>query len=337
MTLVVGEPFQNLDSAAALLEKTSHPAEAAVFLDQLVKAVPWNPAARVRLAQAQVAAGSDAASPRSALAAIAASPAAPYDVRVQAASLLSAAKMSGDFGSAELRLLATAGSITGEEANRPFFYSARLKAAESTATGFARLPLLRAAIEYYPHRDEARISFFREAVRAEQYQPAYSALAPLLRGGFLLRNPRANAYRAPEENAAEDSADSQAPEAPSETAPPDTMSKIPRAVQAEIAAELAGALEHLGRRNESVQYFQMAIRLDSDSARRAALRRQLAAVRTVLKRQADNAARRPIIHDALEQDRTVRPQILEPAAARAAAPPPANKNTAPAAAPRRKP
>lgn len=53
MALIVGEPFSGLDPAAALLERTNHPAEAAEFLTALTKAEPWNAAAKQRLLEAQ--------------------------------------------------------------------------------------------------------------------------------------------------------------------------------------------------------------------------------------------------------------------------------------------
>jgi hypothetical protein len=56
MVLISGEPFTGLDPAAALLERTHHPAEAAEFLATLIKAEPWNQDAKRRLAEAQGAA-----------------------------------------------------------------------------------------------------------------------------------------------------------------------------------------------------------------------------------------------------------------------------------------
>src|SRR5256885_14743643 len=53
MTLVVGEPFQNHEAAAALLEKKGHSAEAAQFRAELVQAVPWDTEAKERLAESQ--------------------------------------------------------------------------------------------------------------------------------------------------------------------------------------------------------------------------------------------------------------------------------------------
>ena len=60
LVVAVGNPFENLDPAAALLEKTGHNAEAIEFLDQLVKSAPWDASYRLRLAKAKLAAGQDA-------------------------------------------------------------------------------------------------------------------------------------------------------------------------------------------------------------------------------------------------------------------------------------
>lgn len=56
MVLISGDPFTGLEPAAALLEKTHHPAEASEFLTTLIKAEPWNQDAKRRLAEAQGAA-----------------------------------------------------------------------------------------------------------------------------------------------------------------------------------------------------------------------------------------------------------------------------------------
>jgi tetratricopeptide (TPR) repeat protein len=50
-TALAGNPFESQDPAAALLMRTGHPAEALAFLDELVRAVPWNAGYRIRLAQ----------------------------------------------------------------------------------------------------------------------------------------------------------------------------------------------------------------------------------------------------------------------------------------------
>ena len=93
LVVVVGNPFENLDPAAALLEKTGHNAEAVEFLDQLVKSAPWDASYRLRLAQAKLA-GKDAegtqavALGQESLAAIASASGNSYDLRLKAAVAL---------------------------------------------------------------------------------------------------------------------------------------------------------------------------------------------------------------------------------------------------------
>ena len=57
LVVAVGSPFENLDPASALLEKTGHNSEAVEFLEQLVKSAPWDSSFRLRLAKAKLAAG----------------------------------------------------------------------------------------------------------------------------------------------------------------------------------------------------------------------------------------------------------------------------------------
>ena len=116
LVVVVGNPFENLEPAAALLEKTGRNAEAVEFLEQLVKAFPWEPSYRVRLARAKVAAKQDAESARRELASVSSSADVLYRVRTEAALALAGSTPQGeshpdllrkDLGSKELNLLAT--------------------------------------------------------------------------------------------------------------------------------------------------------------------------------------------------------------------------------------
>src|SRR5207244_896739 len=88
LVAVVGNPFENLDPAAALLEKTGHNTEAIEFLDQLVKSAPWNASYRLRLAKARMTAGKDASSAADTLTAIASGTNNTYDIRSKAALTL---------------------------------------------------------------------------------------------------------------------------------------------------------------------------------------------------------------------------------------------------------
>ena len=71
MNLVAGHPFENLEAAAALLEKTGHPAEAVEFRSARVQAVPWDLAARRALAETQLNSEHEREAASQALAAVA--------------------------------------------------------------------------------------------------------------------------------------------------------------------------------------------------------------------------------------------------------------------------
>ena len=107
LVVAVGNPFENLDPAAALLEKIGHNAEAIEFLDQLVKSAPWDPSYRLRLAKAKLTAGQDSSAAQEALATVAAAPTASYDLRLKAAAAIGGRPHS-NLGSGELNLLAAA-------------------------------------------------------------------------------------------------------------------------------------------------------------------------------------------------------------------------------------
>ena len=147
MTLIVGNPFETQDPAAALLMRTGHPAEAATFLDELVRAVPWNADYRVRLAQARIAAKQNVEAATKELVAVASAPDAPYESRLGAAKALTGTVP--DLGSRELNLMVEGHPASAVDANQPFFFAARLKAAANLPAA-ARVALLRAALEDNP-------------------------------------------------------------------------------------------------------------------------------------------------------------------------------------------
>ena len=122
LVVAVGNPFENLDPAAALLEKTGHNAEAIEFLDQLVKSAPWDPSYRLRLAKAKLAADKDATAAQDELTSVAAGPNTSYDLRIKAAAAL-AGRTHSDLGSGELNLLAgSPAAITAVAADKFYFY-----------------------------------------------------------------------------------------------------------------------------------------------------------------------------------------------------------------------
>ncbi|MGA9798861.1 MAG: hypothetical protein WBQ68_07610, partial [Terriglobales bacterium] len=75
-------------------------------------------------------------------------------------------------------------------------------------------------------------------------------------------------------------------------------------------------LIRLNRLDEASRYLRTASQLEKEPALRKKIGSEIAEVRVRLNRHRLNAARQPILHEALEQDRLVRPRLL----ARSAAP-----------------
>ena len=85
LTLVVGEPFEYLAAAGALLERLNRPVEALEFRRAHVQAVPWDAAAQIALSRTEIAAAVERAAALDRLARVAESTKERYAVRVEAA------------------------------------------------------------------------------------------------------------------------------------------------------------------------------------------------------------------------------------------------------------
>ena len=312
MVLVVGDPYQNMDSSAALLEKTGHPAEAIAFLEPLAKSTPWEPQFRLRLAKAQLAVAQDKSGATTTLTKLAAGAESLYTLRVQAAASLGVLPQPGEFGSAELNLLASgAKSITPAASDHPYFYDARLAAAQNSTAAPAKMDILAKALSDHSGRGDARIPFFRAAVTVPQDELALASVEQLL-PTQILRDNLSEASRE-EEILSPDDEEASA----EENVPVQPAVALQPSLQAQVAHEAALALIRLERLDESVQYLQTAQKLEKAPAERKRVATQLLDVKAQLRRQRLNAARQPVLHQELEQDRLVRPRLV----ARAVTPP----------------
>jgi predicted Zn-dependent protease len=307
LVLAVGSAYENLDSAAALLEKTGHNNEAVEFLDQLVKATPWDFSYRLRLAKARIAAAQDAVSAQENLAKIAAGSQAPYNLRVEAALALAGARAQSDFGSGELKLLAgDSRGISASAANQPYFYDARLRAAQSASDAHVRLQLLEAALGDVAARDDARLPLFHAAASLRLDDFALASIEHLLREQSFLRV-------VPSESSEEEEiVSSGEPEADVEEEAPPVFApaKISPAQQLQLARSVGEVMIRLERLNEALAYLQLAAKLEKTPARRKEINAEITNAKGRLRRQQQNAARQPILHAELEQDRLVRPRLV---------------------------
>jgi len=297
MTLVVGEPFQNHEAAAALLEKKGHSAEAAQFRAELVKAVPWDTEAKERLGESQ-ASSSDSSGLKS-LAVVAADPEAAYKTRTTAALAFGKLRGASDIvfkaGSGELDLLGAKQAGDALAADKPFYFEARLKVAAASSSPDVRIRLLRGALEYFPFADSARVPLFQAAMQQSKYQIAVNSLEPLNETGTLAvdNNPQ-TAEILP--------ADSTAPAA----------LRLTSQDRAKVLASLASAFEKLERYDQAVTAYQQAIRLEKAPTAKAELRKNLNGARTVVSRRKLNLSRQPLVRTELDQTNVVRPRLEVP-------------------------
>jgi predicted Zn-dependent protease len=313
LVVVVGNPFENLDPAATLLEKTGHNAEAIEFLEQLVKSAPWEAAYRLRLGKAKIAAGQDANAAQDALTVIASSAESSYNIRTQAAIALVGIQRQVELGSKELNLLAGGErEMSASAADQPFFYEARLRAAQIASDSRVKVQLLANALADTPARDDARIPLFLAAASTKSDEFAHGAVEPLL--GQQLFSRVAPVAHNDEEIIGSDDGDAEQLEQPAEAS---AGLKLPIAQQAKVAWTLSEVLIRLDRLDEALPYLQTAHRLEKAPARREQIGQAITDVRARLRRQQLNAARQPILHEALEQDRLVRPRLLARAAPQA--------------------
>jgi cytochrome c-type biogenesis protein CcmH/NrfG len=305
LVTVVGDPYEDMDSAAALLERTGHNAEAIAFLDPLSKSTPWEPGFRARLARTQIAAGTNASGAQDTLAKIAGSAQNPYSERVEAALALSGYHHGAEFGSAELKLLAgDPKSITAASADQPFFYDARVLAAQNSSDARQEVQILSNALADTPARDDARIPLFHAAASMHSDEFAVASIGQMLSDQRI----RQVVSRDTGDEAETPSPDEDAWE--QEGSPLNAPGSVQVAQRAQLAQSVGLVLLRLHQLPEALAYFRTARQLEKKPARRKELAAQISDVKALLRRQQLNAARQPVLHADLEQDRLVRPRLV---------------------------
>ncbi len=306
LTLVVGQPFENLDVAASLLARTGHHAEAAGFLSELVKATPWDDRVRLRLAEEQLAAGIDLNHAQDEATRVASDPQASYTDREDAASILKV-RAAAPLGSAELDALASR-NLTVESADKPYFYAVRRGAAEKIASADLKERLLQNALSDTPTRDAARVSLFRLLASQGKDRLAISVMEPLLQKNYAYVIPYFQANPGEDEEAEESPDSDSSQDVPAAKERP--QEKVTAAQKSAIAEEVANSYRKLEEYENALKYFQIAKKLDSSKRQQVAIDKSIAGVRATLRRIANNDQRVPMMHKELEQDRTVRPKLV---------------------------
>ena len=216
-------------------------------------------------------------------------PASILHLRVQAAAALPGLTQPAAFGSGELKLIAAgANSITAADADRPFFYDARLAAAQKVSNAQEKMNLLGKALEDLPSRNDARLPFFRAAASLQQDDLALAAIEQLLQRGAVGRTSQENTR---DEDVLAASEEGDADEETSATGP---LPALPTSQQAQAAHEVAMVMTRLEQLDQAEAYLRAAQKLEKSLAELKHISAQLADVRTRLRRQHLNATRRPV-------------------------------------------
>ena len=304
LVLVAGDAYQNMDSSAALFEKTGHPAEALVFLEPLANATPWEASFRLRLSKAQLLVAQDKNAAAQSLAKLSAAPENPYALRAQAAAAMAGLPQPAELGSAELKLLAGgAKSITPVASDHPYFYDARLAAAQNAPNVRDKMEVLAKALADSPSREDARVPFFRAAISITADEVALASIEELLHSRLTGRVAPGNSGDEETFGADEEAEPGQAEVQSASNA------ALPPSQQSQLARDVAQTLIRLERLDEAAAYLKIAQNLEKSAAERTRITTQLLEVRVRLRRQRTNATRQPILHAELEQDHLVRPRL----------------------------
>jgi hypothetical protein len=200
--------------------------------------------------------------------------------------------------------------------NHPFSYDLRVRSAQISTDPRTRIDLLRAALADTPAREDARIPLFYAAASQHADELALAVVDPLLKKGIL----ETSAVTRDEQDelvaTEEDEPGTAEPDQPLNLMAP----KLTPAGQAQLARSLATVLIRLDQLNQALPYLNLARTLEKAPPRRQEVSKAIAELRARLSRRHANLSRAPVLHEALEQDRVVRPRLPLPAAAAKAVP-----------------
>ena len=168
-----------------------------------------------------------------------------------------------------------------------------------------KIQLLGNALADTPARDDARIPLFLASAGLHSDEFARGVIEPLLRQHLF--SPRLAASSRAGETTAEPNSDT---DEENVSGPADSPFKLPGTQKAQVARTLGDLMIRLDRLDEGLRYLRVARALEKATALLKEISNTITGVSARLRRQRLNAARQPILHEALEQDRLVRPRLL---------------------------
>jgi len=160
-----------------------------------------------------------------------------------------------------------------------------------------------------PARDDARVPLFLATAGLHSDEFARGVIEPLLRQQFFRQPVTPLATREGEIIRETNDTDDE-----NVSAQADSPFRLPVAEQAQLARTLGDLMIRLNRLDDALRYLRVAQKLETVPALRKKISSTITGASTRLRRQQLNAARQPILHEALEQDRLVRPRLLARAA-----------------------
>jgi hypothetical protein len=205
-------------------------------------------------------------------------------------------------------MLATGKSaLTGAAADKFYYYEARERAAENTADPQVKLQLLSHCVIDFPRRESARLPLFEAAASAKSDSYGLAIIEPLFQTQYFRSD--VSQSRNEEEQIVSSGEDEE--ESGNEAnALYSGEEQLSPAQRARISKLVADTMTRVGRFPDALSYYQTARSLETSAENRKQLNLKIADMESILKIQRKNAARQPLLHEALEQDRVVRPKLL---------------------------
>jgi tetratricopeptide (TPR) repeat protein len=307
LSMISGNPYPDMDSAASLLETRDRPSDAIQFLQPLVDAFPWEASYKVRLAKATLAANAHSQQAVAMLAGVASDPKAKYADRLAASKALHGQNATGTAtGSGELAILVRGECPTADQATKPFFVDARIAAAACAPDDKTRESILASAMAIAPDSDTVRIAYVWAAFEAGQGSRALVAYDAILSSNAASYDPGQS--QSDDLSDSPDTSDEQnADSAPARS----TGSAIKPDEAAKLAWYAIHAREKRQEPDEALKLLESAMAKEHDHARHRAFEEEKKRLETEAARQEENEARAPKVHVELDQDRVVRPRLLQ--------------------------
>jgi hypothetical protein len=175
------------------------------------------------------------------------------------------------------------------------------------------MEILGKALADLPWREEARLPFFRAAASLHEDELALASIEQILGSQVLSQRVPQSPGEDEMISAEEEEPVNQNQSADEHLGVSPTVA-LPPAQLAQLAHEVGLALIRLDRLDEAASYLQIAQKWEKAPSEKKRVTVKLLDVRARLRRQRANAARQPILHAELEQDRLVRPRLLARAA-----------------------